>query len=73
MGSQGADNVLPSWDDGISAGSVQLGSGCAWAMQVPCALCVLRLNGVVAARSSAAFNYGDVKLLSAVVSGDVTP
>jgi hypothetical protein len=36
-------------------------------------LFVLRLNDVVAARSSAAFNNGNVDLVSAVVGGDVTP
>jgi hypothetical protein len=59
-----------------------LARGCAWAMQVPCvsvSVCpcvyccvVLRLNDVVAARSSAAFNNGNVELVSAVVGGDVT-
>lgn len=36
-------------------------------------LVVLRLNDVVAARSSAAFNDGNVELVSTVVGGDVTP
>jgi hypothetical protein len=60
-----------------------LARGCAWAMQVPCVsvgLCVcwcvcnvLRLNDVVATRSSAAFNDENVELVSTVVGGDVTP
>jgi len=38
-----------------------------------CSVVVLRLNDVATTRSSAAFNDGDVELVSALVGGDVTP